>query len=320
MKNARLVWIAAIALVVAWSCRKDETTETPGTPPPAGSHSFAAFFEGNIADATQTFSIDAANGGQRTGAKGTRLIFEPGAFVHADGTPVVGNVTVSLVEALTVGDMVKLNKQTVGDDNGTLRLLVSGGAINVYAEQGGNEVQVTPGGLIARIPTDVADPAMTLFSGREDAQGNMIWDPIDSAIIDTDPTYYDSTDYTFPYYFYYPLNPPGFNWINCDYFWNASTMTTISATPPAGSTTDSTLVWITFPTINSMASMYLNGTGGWNSFQIPVGISATVIGLRQEGSGYSSTFQEITVTENMIVPLVFTPTTLDDFELALEGL
>ena len=232
MKHTRLALIAAIATAAVWSCRKDETSEASTTVTPVGTHSFASYFASNIADATQTFSLSAAAGGERIGAKGTRLIFEPGAFVHADGTPVTGSVTVSLVEVLTVGDMIRLNKQTVGDDNGTLRLLVSGGAINVYAEQGGNEVQVTPGGLIARIPTDVADPAMTLFSGREDAQGNMIWDPIDSAIIDTDPTYYDSTEYTFPYYFYYLLNPPGFNWINCDYVWNASSMTTITATPP----------------------------------------------------------------------------------------
>lgn len=312
--------IATIALVAAWSCRKEETTTTPGTPPPTGGHSFAALFASNIADATQTFTINAGMGGQLFGADGTRLIFEPGAFVFPDGTPVTGNVSVSLVEALSIGDMVKLNKQTVGNDNGTLRLLVSGGAINVYAEQGGNEVQITQGGLIVRVPTAVADPAMTLFRGQEDGAGNMIWNRIDSAIIDVDPAYYDSTDYTFPYYFYYDLNPPGFNWINCDYFSNIPAPTAITATPPAGNTTDSTLVWVAFPSINSVLSMVITAPGTWTSYQVPIGMGAVVIALKQEANGYSSAFHNITVTENMVVPIVLTPTTLEEFEDTVDGL
>jgi hypothetical protein len=178
--------------------------------------------------------------------------------MHADGTPVTGQVNVSLVEALTIGDMIMLNKQTVGNDNGTLRVLVSGGAINVYARQGGNTVRITESGLIARVPTNVGDPAMELFTGSEDAQGNIIWDPIDSSGITVDPAYYDSTDYTytFPYYFNYSLALTNFNWINCDYFNTSPNVTTVSATIPAGQSPDSTRVWIALPSINSVMSAY----------------------------------------------------------------
>lgn len=97
--------------------------------------------------------------------QGTRLNFGPGAFLHADGTPVTGQVDVSVVEVLSIGNTIWLNKQTVGNDNGTLKMLRSGGALNITATQGGESPRVSEGGLYVQIPTTVGDPAMDLFSG-----------------------------------------------------------------------------------------------------------------------------------------------------------
>jgi len=324
MKTTRVLLFLFIAFAIAWGCKKEESDDTPAPSPSApGQSVFQGLFADNIADATQEFAMNAAVGGQLIAAQGTQLVFEPSAFRHADGTMVTGPVDVSVVEALTIGDMIWLNKQTVGNDNGTLRMLRSGGAINVYASQGGELLEITQTGLIAKIPVDVGDPEMALFSGTEDAAGNMIWDPIDSASVTVDPGYYTAPVYVFPYYFNYTLNAPNLQWINCDYFYSYGNITPITATIPAGQSTDSTRVWIAFPTENAVTGMsHSTGQSYWTGggYQVPVGYQAVIVGLQQTASGYASSFNTVTITSNMTVPMTFSPTTLAQFEAELNAL
>ncbi|MBK8226680.1 MAG: hypothetical protein IPK70_05840 [Flavobacteriales bacterium] len=314
-----LVLIAITVTATIWSCKKDveDSTPAPASGTPASESVFAELFADNIADATRTFNVNAAAGGMFISPRGTQLDFEPGAFTYEDGTPVTGSVTVSLVEALTVGDMIWLNKQTVGNDNGTLRILRSGGALNVYANQGSTPVRIANGGLIAKIPTSSPDPAMALFRGTENSDGAMIWDPVNEPIT-VDSAYYDSTDYTytFPYQFYYNIaGNTDLNWLNCDYFASYPNTTIVSATIPAGQAPDSTAVWLALPSEPSVISM-----GYWAQDQlyqcwqaVPIGYQAVVVGLKQEANGYSSSFTPITITANMVVPMTFSPTTLQQF-------
>jgi len=323
MKISKVILISTLAMATIWGCKKDEPANTPVPNPTSSNPSFQTLFADNIANATQTFSMNAASGGQVMGVKGTQLLFEPGAFVFANGTPVTGQVQVSLVEALTMGDMIMLNKQTVGNDNGTLRILRSGGAINVYAAQGGTPVRITQGGLIAKIPTNVGDPSMELFTGNENANGDMIWDPIDSSMLTVDPAYYDSTDYTytFPYYFYYDIDGnTELNWLNCDYWWNAPNTTPLVATIPAGQSSDSTRVWLALPAGNSVTALGLTGSQTYGYPYVPIGTQAVIIGLKENATGYSSSFNPITVTNGIVVPMTFTPTTLAQFEVDVNAL
>jgi len=221
--------------------------------------------------------------------------------------------------------MIWLNKQTVGNDNGTQRLLISGGAINVYANLGNTPVQITDGGLIAKIPTSVGDPSMELFRGNENDLGDMIWDRIDSGIVSVDTAYYDTTDYTyiFPYYFYYDIaGNTDVQWTNCDYFMYDPNPTTITASMPTNLSTDSTAAWIAFPTLNSLSSLYASSPQAFTTMQVvPIGMQAVIVGLRDEGNGnYSSSFNPITITSNMNVPMTFAPTTLQQFNDDVNGL
>ena len=61
----------------------------------------------------QSFVLDASAGGMITGARGTIIVVAPQAFRRHDGGVVTGPVTVRLLEAYEVGDMVALNMQTV---------------------------------------------------------------------------------------------------------------------------------------------------------------------------------------------------------------
>lgn len=324
MKTPRVLLIGLIAFAMVWGCKKEGSDETPAptpTPTTPTTPVFEAFFHDNVADATQTFTMNASLGGTLIAAEGTQLVFEPGAFLYQNGTPVTGAVNVSVVEALTIGKMIWLNKQTVGNDNGTLRMLRSGGAINVFASQGGSMVQITQSGLIAQIPTTVGDPNMSLFTGTEDADGNMIWDPIDSASVTVDPGYYTAPTYTFPYYFAFSLSADSLNWINCDYFGFYPNTTGITATIPAGQSADSTVVWIGFPSENAVLQMYYWSPPYYTTTQaVPVGMQAVVVGLQQTPTGYASSFSTVTITSSMNVPMTFSPTTLAQFEADVDAL
>ncbi|MFZ1331746.1 MAG: hypothetical protein WAR83_06140 [Flavobacteriales bacterium] len=318
MKTKATILTTLIAIAVIVGCKKEPDNPASPIPPDVTTSSpFRTLFANNIANATQTFNLNATTGGQVMGNKGTQLDFEPGAFVYENGTPVTGQVQVSLVEVLTISDMLWLNVQTVGNDNGNLRMLRSGGAINVYANQGSVPVQITNGGLIAKIPTNVGDPNMELFRGNPNEDGNMIWDRIDSAIISVDSAYYDTTDYTYtyPYYFNYGINGDSLNWTNVDIFWNYPNTTTLTSTLPAGQSTDSTLVWVAFPSENAVLNMNFIGSETYQApWQVPLGMQAVIVGLKQDAVGYSSSFTTVNVTSNMNVPMIFSPTTIQQFE------
>ena len=51
-----------------------------------------------------------------------------------------------------------------------------------------------------------------------------------------------------------------------------------------------------------------------------MGAQAVVVGFRQSTGGYSSSFTTVTITEGMNVPMTFSPTTLAQFEAALDAL
>ena len=319
MKTNRALLVMLIASGAIWACNKEDVDDDPSTPPVnTPNTAFTALFEENIADAEESYSVNAGWGSQIVATQGTRLNFSPGAFVHADGSPVTGVVDVKVVEVLSIGDMIWLNKQTLGNDNGTLRLLRSGGALSITAFQGGEQLGTTEGGLLVEIPTLVGDPAMEFFTGEEDAEGRMIWSPVDTVTVAVVPDYVE-VYYTIPY----QLTPQGLNWINCDYFYNYPDITPFSATIPDGQPTDSTQVWLAFPTQNAVTQIWnVNGqtytTGG--GYQVPVGMQIVVVSLYKDGNDYFSSFTNVTVTENMDVPITFNPTTLAAFEAAVDAL
>ena len=284
MKTKETIITTLIAIAVIVGCKKEPDNPAAPSDPVPDQYAFQQFFADNIADATQSFSVNATTGGQVTGMKGTQLIFEPNTFLNADGTPVSGQVNVKLVEVLSVSDMIWLNVQTVGNDNGTLKMLRSGGAMNITASQSGNDLRITPGGLVVNIPTEVGDPAMELFSGNINTDGSMTWERIDSSTVVVEEDYFDL--------FYISFG--------------------------------STFVWITFPSENAVVWMNPTTGQFFTtplSYQgVPVGMQATIVALNRTIAGDFSSFTPITITNGMNVALTFTPTTLTEFYDQLNAL
>jgi hypothetical protein len=317
MKNTYALLSLLMVSAALSGCDKLDTDDDPATPPvPTGNTSvFDALIADNTADETQNFITTNQWSNQLVALHGTELNFSPGAFVHPDGTPVTGQIQISVIEVLTVGKMIWLNKQTVGNDNGTYRMLRSGGALNITASQAGDPLKLVPGALVVNVPTTVGDPAMDLFSGAANAAGQMIWTPLPTTPVAVIPAYID---------LFYSFSPDSLNWINCDYFASFPNLTPVTATIPAGQSTDSTMVWMAFPSENMVVQMpYLAGqTYSTPTYLsgVPIGYAYVMVGLRQGQGGYLSSFTYGTVTPSMNVTMTFSPTTLAQFENAIDAL
>jgi len=307
MRIERIILATMLSAALIVGCKKDDdqaaTPDLPGVP---ATNAMLAIFQQHVEDATQVFTLNAASGGVVNGQEGVTMFFPPNAFRTLSGAAVTGTVQVELVEALTVGDMLWLNKRTVGNDNGQLRPLVSGGQYFLNATQGGQQLQLAENAGYVNVPApNGVDPNMQLFSGDVDPNGIITWDPFGNA----GGLGQDSLSYSFP--------NDSLGWINCDYFMNQSPITGVQAVCPSDHNESNTLVWLVFPDMNSLTNMYsidenIFGTGG--SYQVPVGINVQIIALSNLDGTYSWATASTSVTAGMSVDLTFEPTTLADFE------
>ncbi len=329
MRTPITLLASAAALLSITACNKDDD----GGGMPASDHSLAIVDQARVA-ATQSFSLNAAQGGSIIGSHGTIINVLPHAFVDHDGNPVTGTVDVELIEAMVPGDMVRLNMQTVAiGGNGEKMLLQSGGELRLRAEQNGEQVTVAPGAAIIHVPVDQPDPLMRRFVGAEDENGNVLWEDdgelgLDSMVFAGDTVgggggWVEGNYYGTPW----PAQSPGGTWpdygyINCD-----------NTLPPGGDSTDVTIivpaefanwgctVWIVLPDIDCMVYME-----GWNSnvvragFPLRIGLQGTIVAFSEMGGQYRSSFTPITITDDHQQTITLQPTTLTAYQTALDGL
>ncbi len=325
MKSTGTLIALIIAMAVAGGCKKDETnTIAPTSTAPAG-NPLQQVFENNLADATQHFTVNAgAENMQVQGAQGTLAYFGPHSFLHADGSVVSGAVDIDLVEALKLGDMLWLNKQTLADDAGQMRLLVSGGQFRLRAFQAGVALKLAPGASVILVPTTTPpDPLMNVFSGNVNEVGTMTWTawptnpivPIESLGLDTIPE-------TSPFWYGFPTD--SLNWINCDhYYGSAAPLTAVEVTCPDAYSYDNTMVWVLVPSETSFVRLgalpdHVFGTGG--VYELPIGLSVVVVALSDIGGTYYSSFTNTTVTQDLNLPITLQPTTLAQFHATAQAL
>lgn len=313
MKSMKWMIVGSLAVaMVAVGCNKESSGG--GTVQPQTGHALRDAFNAHVAGATQDFTVNASTGGTITGANGTTVVFQPNAFITASGSAVTGTVDVQLVEALAIGDMIWLNKQTVGNDNGTARMLRSGGELRLTATSAGAQLRVVPNSVWISVPDETPDPAMQRFMGRTMDDGNMIWDPVDTSTI----TINQDSIFNEPFYMF---TTDSLGWINCDYFYNYPSTTMLQATVPGNQPIDSTMCWIAFPSENAVMNMYEINPSTFETWQVvPVGMQAVVIGLYRSGTSYYSSFNNITISNNMTVPMTFTATSLAQFQNDVDGI
>jgi hypothetical protein len=248
----------------------DKETQPQDNPSPDAAQ-LTSFFADNNSDAIQQFTIDVSTTAVVTGAKGTQFTFYPNMFSDANGNIVTGNVDLEIIEIFDKEDMLFLNKQTVGNDNGSFKPLISGGEFMVKAYQNGNELNAR-WGYQADVPApNGVDMNMEIFYQGNSSSDTLIWNVSDSSFL------FPNSNNGYTVYF------DSLNWVNLDYFMNfPGNQTSVSVDVPDGFDNTNCAVFISFDGYNSLVRLYdyVNGyiTSG-NYYTIPEGMPVHFIAL-----------------------------------------
>ena len=332
MRSPNILPMSAFAAIMALTaCNKDEVHY--GGPSTTSDHALAIVEQARVA-ATQAFSVNAAQGGSFISDQGTVITIAPNAFIGQDGGTVVGQVDIELIEAMDVGDMVRLNLQTVAMGTGGDKVLLqSGGELRLRAEQFGEQVTVAPGMAQLHIPAGEPDPLMRRFIGAEVENGNVLWQDdgelvLDSLVFLGEDTvggggWLQGDYYTTPW----PSQGSGGTWpdygyINCDH-----------PLPPGGDSTDVTItvpqqfsnwgctVWIVVPEIDCMVYMEAwNGNVVRAGFPLRIGLQGTIVAFSEQGGQYQASFTPITITDDHQQTITLQATSLQAYQSALDAL
>src|SRR6187551_3018538 len=112
MKTSKYILVMTVGLLLPglFSC---DDNDKPVAPKPDG-EALSAFVEDNIDERSQSFTLDAAAGGQIKGDQGTTIKFGTNAFLTLAGAPVVGTVDIELIEIYNRSSMLLTHRPTVG--------------------------------------------------------------------------------------------------------------------------------------------------------------------------------------------------------------
>ena len=281
------LFISGTVLVLGTSCKKDNPN--PSTPVTSGG-GISAFFQKNLNNATQTFTINAGLAQTITGSKGTVIQFNANSFVTQSGVPVSGNIQIELVEIYDKKDMVLLNKQTMGSTWDGLSPLISGGQFNIVAKQNGQKLKLADGvsySINAPAPNGTSNE-MGLFYGTI-TNDQLTWNQGDSAFVDITQNGYS-------------LFCDSLNWVNLDYFMQISgPQSQLNVQIPSGISGTDTRVFVSIDGSNTLAGIYQFDAGVFTSgdyYKLPVGMNVHFIVINLENNAIKAKIIPSTITNN----------------------
>jgi hypothetical protein len=273
--------ILAAAISTMPACKKDK-----GTPDYAKADDFMA----THAIKEQSFTGNANTGFTIVGEKGTKVKFAANVLVDGEGSPVSGNVTITLKEVLSKKDVIFSGVMT--ESNG--QLLESGGELLIKARKDGKDLFIAPNAIDTAVRVEVPkvmnDQDMGLFvqekrqQGGGSTGGNQQQNP--------------STWVPAPYYPFgngpnsYSFTLPGFTWVNCDRFYNnPNPKTTVTALPAFQDNNQVTdlQVMLVFKDISTVVTFPFNYTiQKFESYQnsLPIGLQADIILIGKDSDGH----------------------------------
>ncbi|MBC7826538.1 MAG: hypothetical protein H7122_02240 [Chitinophagaceae bacterium] len=285
------VLIAVLLLVL--SCQKelsDEVTQTSLT-------IISDFHEKNRND-VQAFSVNPATAITITTNKGAKIYLPVNGFSTQDGRPVTGNVTVTVKEIYTPGEMILSNMPTIAGG----RLLESAGEFEIKASQNKDPLKLSAGSFIKiDIPSKGVDmQGMQVFNGVADADGNVDW------AVNTNPgnvVVRDSLLFSGS-----TLFADDINWLNCDKFINDPTVD-FTAYPGNAPGDDSTNVFVHLTGRNTVVKM--NWTRGLNYFRTDklLAVPSTIVGISARNGRLFASVTTATIAQGSSITMNFLPYT-----------
>jgi hypothetical protein len=285
------------------SCKKDPVPITEKV------NTINSLFQ-ELKSTPQTFTVAAGTQQTITGARGTKITFNPQSFKNVGGNTITaGSIKIELIEMYKPGEMITNRVTTTTASN---MLLTSGGSVNIKATLNDHEVLANNYKIAFKQPAASESP-MALFTGYTTTDGtgtSVRWSDDTTGTVPR--TVKDPSDQAFYYIFDSCTN---FNWVNCDYFYNApSPKTDITIVAPSDNSynMDNTRVFVIFPATNTVVNMYNYSTTthsfsfGYPSFYLPIGTQVHIMILGSKNNNYfMDLHQNVTVTNGLSVN--FTP-------------
>jgi hypothetical protein len=296
MKKFKLISILVASVLMITSCKKEKKDSlTTGS----SSSALSAFFDANLNNQKQHFSIDASTGGFITGTHGTTVFIYGGMLQNTSGGTITGQVEVELVEVYDRATMVLLNKPTVGIlPNGDHSTLISKGEYYLKITQNGIPVNMN-NGVIVYVPVNNMSgqiQGMSLFDGinSEDAfVWNLVQDSIPIGQADSSST----SSYT--------ILGGSWGWTNVDRFYNdPRPKTTLKVKLPTGFDNTNSEVYISYDgEPGALASLDTYTTDGCFSEHyglIPIGLEIHIIAVTLINGELNYAIQSATIVDGQI--------------------
>ncbi len=260
----------------------------------------------NRNEAKQVININATSGGEVYGVEGTILHFPANSFLHQNGDPVTGSVTIELVEIYDKTKMLLTKMPTNGKrPNGDVETLISGGEFYINAHKNQEPLQLAnPIQIFA--PTDNFDNQMVLFTGQDndctddDLECDVVWEENEQGALEIiqreGPNGAGVTGYG--------GFISNFGWTNIDRWYNDPRPKTIlQVDVPDGYDNTNCNVYVTYdeePTALALLDIYDTETGLFSEHYglIPIGLEVHIIFVSVQEGQYVYAIQAATIEED----------------------
>ncbi|TYC11397.1 hypothetical protein ES677_10010 [Bizionia gelidisalsuginis] len=308
--------ITALTLITSCTSKDDNPDYFAGIPAPTSAE-FDAIRQSAMEDNTQHFQFDASDGFVTlTSSNGVEISLNT-SCLSQNGNPVTGPIDLEYVEIFEKANMLVTNKPTMGRlPNGDKTLIITGGEFFLEATNNGLPLDANCG-LSLLVPSALTggfDPAMTLWNGEIDTDGNLTWDQIEPGT--NDGVFDEMGEY------YAVLQ--GFGWSNIDRFYSdPRPKTQILVKAPQGFNFGNSAVYLSYDGEDSgLASLdtYDNTFQAFSEHygQIPIGLECHIIFITTEDGLWKYAIKPVTIANDDIITF-----TLDDLVIgddnALQG-
>jgi hypothetical protein len=242
-----------------------------------------------------SYTVSGASGGVKTTAAGNKIYIPDNAFVTKTGTPVTGEVSISVKEYLTPYDMIINNMPTMADGVP----LESGGEYKISATTNNQELELASGKFIRiQMTKGNSNNWMQVFKGTEDAQGNVNWtlDQAPGNIVVGDSTLFAGSS----------LFSSSIGWLNCDKFYNEPTVS-FRANPVNAPSGDSINVFVHLTGRNTIVKMsWTRGLPYFESDKL-LAVPSTFVGISVRNGKFYAGFASANVKDGGSISLNFSP-------------
>lgn len=307
--NLKNIGLIALVTIFFTSCTNNENLD----PIPATAAAFKAITQSGIKKNTQNFTATAGTGTiTLTSAKGVVITLNGNALTK-NGSPVTGAIDITFIELFDKGNMLITNKPTMGImADGNRSLLKSGGEFFIQASQGGVDL-VSTGSIQLKVPanlTGALDPAMILWNGVIDDNGNLAWADARNAAGTAGKGGVEAMQNN------YYVTFGNFGWTNVDKFYSdPRPRTTILADAPDGYDNTNSAIYLSYDGEgqNALAKLDTYTAAGLFSEhygQIPIGLACHVIFATEDNGQWRYAIKAVTVAANDVYTFTLAETSI----------